>query len=348
MRELFVFWQFNGANDSFCNLHCPECYGHKNKTYRHYWNGDVAKWEEALTRLDRQHGNSGLYIVFSYGEALVSKGFYECVEMIGRHPTWTLNIITNFMADPTRLLATKLAKEKRLFLVTCWHPEGVDDPVAGWEVFKAHLLQAKAAGVPVHVMMVWFPFVIKRFPAYFEWLDANDFRVSVRRFVKDKFFNTIPVVRRLPWVAGTYTLAKYSEAELDFLLASTSPKVTEYAIKLKNCRGKLCSAGKDMILIKHDGTATICAGCVAKRHELGNVFNPDFKLNTDFLRCPINSCGGDFGMLHLVDEKFGPLPERLERDTFISQTEEVKQGSPVPYKHRKEMLAAVEELKRQQ
>lgn len=348
MRQLFVFWQFNGDNTSACNLHCPECYGRKGKTYKHYWNGDAAKWEAALERLDRQHGDSGLYIVFSYGEALISKGFYDCVDMIGRHPTWTLNIISNFMADPTRLLTSKLVKDGRLFVTASWHPEGIDDPAQAWEVFKAHILQASAAGVPIHIMMVWMPYVIERFPAYFDWFDAHDFRVSVRRFVVDRFLNTVPFVRRLPWVGGTYTLAKYSKDEMKFLLASTSPKVTKYAINLANCRGKSCSAGKDMILIKHNGTATICAGCVAKRHEIGNIFHPNFKLNTENLRCPINSCGGDFGMLHLVDEEFGPLPQRLERDTFISQTELVKQGSPVPYLHRKEMLEAVEALRCQQ
>jgi len=341
MKELFVFFQFNGDNRCVCQLKCPECYGRKNRTNLHYWNGDVGKWERAFERLNRD-----IYFVFSYGEALISKGFYECVGMIGDHPNWTLNIITNLMANPERLLESKLAKENRLFLNPCWHPEGVDDIARGWEVFKKHLLMVKDAGVAVHVMMVWMPFVIKRFPEYFEWLDKHDFRVGVRRFVYDSFWSKVPFVRsRFSFVAGKCKLMNYSEAERGFIYAYTGPKVTKYGLDLANTRGRTCHAGKDMILVKYDGTVTFCAGCYGSGHGLGNIFDSNFKLNDHPIRCPTNSCGGDFGMFVLEDERFGELPKRMWRDTFISQVEGLKQSSPVAYPKREEMLKWLEKIK---
>jgi len=341
-RALFVFWQFNGDNRCYCQLACPECYGKGIRTFLHYWNGKINEWEKAFEKLNRD-----IYFVFSYGEAMVSKGFYECVDMIGRHPNWTLNIITNFMADPTRLLKTKLAKDKRLFLTTCWHPEGVDDPVKGWETFKQHLLMAKTAGVPIHVMMVWFPFVIKRFPEYFEWFDKNDFRVGVRRFVNTQTPLLQKLFRRyLPrWFAGKFTLENYSEAERGYIYAYTCPKVTKYGLNLESSYGVSCSAGKDMILVEHDGTVKLCACCYGSNHRLGNIFNDGFKLNKQNIKCPTNNCGGDFGMLHLIDEEFGPLPDKLWNDTFISQVENLKQSSPIAYHNREEMLKWLEKLK---
>lgn len=346
MKELFVFWQFNGDNRCYCQLHCPECYGRDTRNYKHYWNGDAEKWEHAFERLNRD-----IYFVFSYGEALLSRGFYECVDMIGRHENWTLNIISNLMANPEQLLNSRLAKEKRLFITACWHPEGVDNPKEDWETFKKHIQMVKDAGVPLHVMMVWFPPVTKHFAMYFEWLDQNGFRVGVRRYVDDKVKH--PLIRKIlrralpKWFAGKYTLAKYTEAEKGFIYAYTCPKVTHYGLDLASPRGMPCNAGKDMMLVKHDGTASLCASCYGSNHEVGNVFNPNFKLNNHATRCPTNNCGGDFGMLVLPDSNYGVLPERMWRDTFISQVENIPQSNPVAYPRRGEMLKWLGELKRE-
>jgi MoaA/NifB/PqqE/SkfB family radical SAM enzyme len=341
-RQLFVFWQFNGDNHCYCQLHCPECYGGKIRTYLHYWNGDVDKWAKAFERLNRD-----IYFVFSYGEALVSKGFYECVNMIGKHPTWTLNVISNLMASPERLVKTKLAQDKRLFMMPCWHPEGVDDPVKDWEVFKRHLLMLKDAGVPTHVMMVWFPPVIKDFAKYFEWLDKNDFRVGVRRFVVNSNMSKLPLIGDSKWFINQNNLAKYTNSEEGYLRAYTCPKVTKYGLDMASPRGKPCNAGKDMILVKHDGTVKPCASTdfPGSKCNIGNIFDPDFQLKTSAMRCPTNNCGGDFGMLVLPDAEFGPLPDKLWRDTFISQVENIQQTSPVAYPKRAEMLQWLEKVK---
>src|SRR5574343_300396 len=71
-RQLFAFIQFNGDNRSFCNQNCPYCYGRDIRTGDHYWNGRIDLWEEGLERLNRD-----IYGVFSYGECMGSKGFYE-------------------------------------------------------------------------------------------------------------------------------------------------------------------------------------------------------------------------------------------------------------------------------
>ena len=341
-RQLFVFFQFNGTNKSFCNQACPYCYGKDGKTFKHYWNENIDGWEKAFERLNRD-----IYFVMSYGEAMGSHGFYECVDMIGKHPTWTLNIITNLSYSPERLIASRLGKEKRVFITACWHPLGVEDKNKGWENFKKNLLLLKKAEIPVHVMMVWYKPQIKLFPEYFEWFDNHDFRVGVRRFVHPTTPKIQKLLRRyLPkYFAGKYALEKYTEAERDYIYAYTCPEVTKYGLDLVSTFGVTCSAGKDMILVEHDGTIKLCASCTGPNHKLGNLFDTNFKLNSGMIKCPTNNCGGDFGMLHLIDEEFGALPERLWNDTFISQVENLPQSSPVAYHKRKEMLECLERIK---
>lgn len=341
-KQLFVFFQFNGDNKSFCNQKCPYCYGNGIKTFKHYWNGDVAKWEQSFERLNRD-----LFFVFSYGECMGSKGFYECVDMIGKHPNWTLNIITNLSYDPARLINSQLAQDKRLFVSACWHPLGVEDSAKGWETFKQHLLMLKEAKIPVQVAYVWYKPHINLFPQYFEWLDQNNFRVIVRRFTKDHFTTKIPYVKRLRWFAGKTRLEDYSDAEKAYLYASTCPKVTEYGLNIASTRGKTCLAGKDMMLVRYDGTVTYCAGLCGDNYKIGNIFNSNFKLRTEPIKCPNNSCGGDFGMLVLEDNRFESLPTRLANDTFIAQVEKIPQTSPVAYPKRAEMLKCLEDLKRE-
>lgn len=340
-KQLFAFIQFNGDNRSFCNQNCPYCYGREIRTGDHYWNGRIDLWEEGLERLHRD-----IYGVFSYGECMGSKGFYEMVDTFGLHQTWTLNIITNLSYNPTRLLCTKLAQDKRLFVTATWHPLGVKNLDASWERFKHNLLLLKAAGIPLQVMMVWYKPQMHLYPKYFEWFDQNNIRISVRRYVKDHFTTKIPFAKRLPWFAGKVKLETYTDAEKAYLYASTCPKVIEYGLNLASPKGRTCHAGKDMILVRHDGTVTLCAGLCGNPYKMGNLFDRDFKLNTEPIKCPNNSCGGDFGMLVLEDDRFGPLPEQLERDTFISQIEGIPQNtSPVAYPKRSEMLATLERLK---
>jgi hypothetical protein len=338
-RQLFVFFQFNGDNKSFCNQHCPICYGH-DKTFLHYWNGDVDKWEKAFERLNRD-----IYFVMSYGEALGSNGFYECVEMIGRHPNWTLCIITNNSYNPDKLLESRLAQEGRLFITACWHPLGVDNCETAWENFKENLLKYQKARVPLNVSYVWYKPQIHLFPKYFDWLDKHNFRVVVRRYVDTHSAFKIPVIRRMKWFAGKSKLADYTEAERGFLYSLTCDKVRKYGLDLASTLGKPCSAGKDMVLVKYDGTATLCACCYGRQDRIGNIFNPDFKLKEHLTKCPTNTCGGDFGMLHFEDSEFGALPKRLGKDNFLMLVEDTPQSSPVKYEHRKEMLEWLEKLR---
>jgi hypothetical protein len=86
----------------------------------------------------------------------------------------------------------------------------------------------------------------------------------------------------------------------------------------------------------------LCAD--AEGYCLGNVFDSNFKLSDKLIVCPSKICGGDYGMLHLPDPEFDDLPERLLNDTFFSQVEDIKQGIPVPYHHRREMLECLKKI----
>ena len=348
LRQLFVFWQFGGDNKSWCNQQCGlyykgemYCYGMKDKAMRSFWNGKPELWEQAFMRLDSEHGNAGIYFVMSYGESLGLDGFYECVDVIGRHPSWTLAVVTNNSITPTRLVNTKLAKDGRLFVHPCWHPYGMPNRVVGWEIFKKNLLIYRAAGVPVHVLYLWWEPQIKLFPQYFDWLDAHNFRVNVRRFVGSVGGVVLPVLGR---VGAKKYPRDYTEAERGFLYANTCPKVTKYGLDLVKPTGRLCSAGKDMILVKCNGDVAYCADL--EQTCIGNVFDSNFKLPVELVRCSAGVCGGDYGMLHLIDYEFGPNIGRLPNQPFLSIAEDLPDGSPVPYPKRVEMLKWLNKIRR--
>ena len=339
-RQLFLFWQFNGDNSSWCNQTCPYCYGGKKKM-KHYWNGDIDRWEKAFERLNRD-----IYFVMSYGETMGGHGFYECVDMIGRHPTWTLCIVTNLSYSPERLLSSRLAKEKRLFMIPCWHPLGVPDRIKGWETFKKHLLMLKDAEIPTHVLYLWYAPQIKWFPEYFDWLDSHDIRVGVRRYLGNIGGHKILIPHNhkvLFSFGGKNYPQDYTDTEHGFLYAVTSPKVIKYGIECESTKGKLCSASKDMMLVTHDGQVALCADCCG--YIFGNIFDSDFKLRTDMIHCPTKVCGGDYGMLHMIDQRFGELPSRLWNDTFVSQVEENPQTIAVVYPKRTEMINWLKQLR---
>jgi hypothetical protein len=192
---------------------------------------------------------------------------------------------------------------------------------------------AKDAGVPLHVLYLWWGPQIDLFPEYFDWLDAHDIRVNVRRFVGNVGGIQVPFVGK---VGGKTYPRDFTDAERGYLYANTCPKVTKYGLDLVRPTGKMCTAGKDMILVKYNGDVALCADMENNSH-LGNIFNPDFKLATEPRPCPSCVCGGDYGMLHLIDPDFGPNPKRLPSQPFLSIAEDLPDGHPVPYPKRIEM-----------
>ena len=200
MKQLFIFWQFNGNNaEAFCDQSCPYCYGDMAdvRLRGHFWNGKIDAWEQAFMRLDEQHGNGGIEFVFSYGEAQWSKGFEECVEMIGKHPSWTLCIVTNISHSPEWLINSRLGQEKRVFITATWHPLGVKPNLeVGWERFKKHCLMYQAAGIPLHVLYCWYPPQISLFPDYFKWFDEHNIRVGARRYVGKVGGQALPFTKK--------------------------------------------------------------------------------------------------------------------------------------------------------
>ena len=263
--------------------------------------------------------------------------------MIGEHPTWTLNILTNLSYSPDRLLASRLAKEKRLFITASWHPLGTSDRTKAWSNFKKNLLKLKKAEVPVQVMYLWHKPQIKWFPEYFRWLDSHDFRVNIRRRLKRSSIFTVMFRKLFPKrFSGKFKLENYTPLERQCLYAFNNPKTLKYSLGLHSTYGMECTAGKDMILVEHDGTVRLCADCT---NCLGNIFDKNYTLNADCIKCPTNTCGGHYGMLHLKDKEFGELPEQLWNDTFVSQVEGLKQSSPVAYRNREEILMLMKHLK---
>jgi hypothetical protein len=101
--------------------------------------------------------------------------------------------------------------------------------------------------------------------------------------------------------------------------------------------GNVCTANKDMILVHSDGRVSSCADVA--ENNLGNIFDPNYRLSTGTIRCPARVCGGDYGLLHFIDQEYPDLPDKLWHDCFVCQVENITGGGkePVHYPHRAEM-----------
>lgn len=312
-RQLFLFWQFAGDNHDLCNLHCPYCYGGQNKTGIDHWNNQPEKWEQAFIRLNRD-----IYFTLSYGESMISSGFYPILDIISQHSNWECSLITNLTQDPTRMIDTKVAREGRLYVMASLHPMGGVD----WELFKKHLLMLRDANIKNLVIYLFYPPQISDVNKYFSWCDDHNIRFYVRRYI------------------GEYAKKTHPQASPKELLQHilSNPKTIEYGLNLHSPAGNKCSAGKDLILVHHDGRVSYCADI--DNNNLGNIFDSDFKLSNNDIICPSPICGGDYGLLHMKDKHYPDIPNLLWHDCFVAQTANITGGNnePVQYPHRREII----------
>ncbi len=315
VRPLFVFWQFNGDNSSYCNLKCPYCY-QLEKHQKHEWNNKPLEWEQALERLNRP-----LYLNVCYGEPMLAHGFYDILDMIGRHPDWECNLITNLSTSPEKMLNTQVARDGRLYVIASWHPLGGAD----WSKFQSHLLVLQSAEIKTLVMFVLYPPQIESWKQAFPWLDNHNIRTYIRRYYGRFEKKTYPQA--------------YSQRDKDFLMAMANhPWSIKYCVNMTSPKRHLCYAGADKILIHSDGQVSTCADVA--NDNLGNIFNPDFKLGTDPHICMYHTCGGDHGMLHMVDPEIGDPPDSFGHDCFPIVGTGIRGGGrePVYYPNRDEMM----------
>jgi MoaA/NifB/PqqE/SkfB family radical SAM enzyme len=313
-RPLFLFYQFGGDNTAWCNQTCPYCYAPQKRMVQ-LWQGPIEKWEAAFERLNRD-----IYFNLSYGESMGQDGFYDVLDMIGRHENWEASLITNLSMNPEQMLNTKLAEDKRLYVHASWHPLGGGD----WPTFQKHLLMLQDADIKTIVMYLWYPPQIKDWKKYFEWFDAHNIRTCVRRFIGE--------------YQGRYFPRDYYPKNRAYLEAQVLAKTHKYGLDIVPPKGNLCSALKDMILVAYDGRVSLCAD--VPDWNLGNIFDPKFKLNMKPIRCPSQQCGGDYGLLHFEDEDFTyPPTDELWHDCFVAQVEQITGGGkePVVYPNRVQM-----------
>lgn len=275
------------------------------------WTGPIEKWESAFERLNRD-----IYFNLSYGESMISKGFPEVVDAIGAHENWETSLITNLSVSPKRLIESKLGRDRRVYIHASFHPLGG----AIWDKFTKYLLMLQEAEIPTIVMYLFYPPQIEAWKEYWGWLDKHNIRTCVRRYIGEYEGKSYP--------------SSYSPQIKEFFASTLQPKSFQYGFELKRTRWKKCTAGMDMFLVRYDGQVSYCADVPGR--NLGSIFDPNFKLNSKPIRCPSPICGGDYGMLHLRDDKFGPNPERLFHDCFVAQCEQITGGGkePVHYPNR--------------
>jgi len=307
-RPLFLFWQFNGDNLNYCNYRCPYCYGQK-KAMQNLWKPELP-WEEMFKKLKRD-----IYFVLSYGESTVSPGFFEVLDIIGKHENWECCLITNLSQDPTKMLNSKLAREGRLYITACYHPLGG----AEFNKFTSHLLKVKKAQVKLITMFLLYPLQKRLYPALWGFCEENNIRCYLRRF---------------NWTSGGRKYPEsYSLEERKLLESYYIPKVVKYGLNFTSPKNMKCSAGKDMILVHENGDVGYCADDA--NNIFGNLFNENFKLNSEDTICQSSCCGGDYGMLHLKDPDY-PMPQ-MGHDNFVCLVDNIKEGNPPFYPKRVEI-----------
>ena len=168
-----ILWQYNGR-ECHCNYKCPYCYyATAPKTKDYFW-GKIDDWHAAFKK---GFGNQKLIFYLAFGEPTIGTHFYDVVDMIEKEPKWSLRITTNLSQNLEKLLNSRLARERRLFINASFHPHQTKI-----ESFIRQMLVLRKYDIESPVIYVMWPPLLKQFEADFQVFDRYNFLVHVRRF----------------------------------------------------------------------------------------------------------------------------------------------------------------------
>ncbi len=248
--SLLVLWQFNGRY-AHCNYSCPYCYVATSVNKGIHFQYDMDTWEKAF---DKHFHDKEVIFYFSYGEPMMAGNiFYDALEMIGRHPSWSVRMTSNVSLPLDRLLATRLAAEGRLNINASFHPTQISlsDFIKKCDEIRSH-------GIEPSVIYVMYPDQIDALEEYMPVFRAKGYVVHIRAF------------------RGLYKGRKYPQAYSHREWKKTAKYMDrgnfKYQLHAVNGLGRMSMLGMSHILIDNYGKIEMCDSYVGDRHY-GNIFD---------------------------------------------------------------------------
>jgi len=168
-----VLWAFDGAAVP-CNYRCPYCYDRFLPSRAHRFTGTMSRWHNAFKNA---FGNERLTFYISYGEAMLSKVFFDLVEMIGSEPRWDMMMTSNLSRPMGELVKTRLALEGRMNINASFHPTETS-----LKRFLEKMFFLRDHGIECPVIYVMYPPTLELFEEVFRIFDAHGFLVHVRAY----------------------------------------------------------------------------------------------------------------------------------------------------------------------
>lgn len=267
-----------------CNYRCPYCFlpfdAETSAAYPGQGHPDAAAWIGFWKRLFEERGS--FLVSLTGGEVSLHRDFFLFLEEVGR---WhSFRITTNLSWDVDRLIGR--ADPSKISFGASFHPH-----FAVFDTYAEKLLRLKAAGFGVSAMMVAYPPLLEKVPAYLERLRGLGVPVSLDPF--HGLYN------------GRHYPEAYSEQERLWLRESDWSRETIHDIKLgaRRTRDLPCEAGARYFRVLADGSVYRCLG--AKDIPLGNIRDADFRLKAGPAPCPSDRCmcGSEYIYLKGVDPK---------------------------------------------
>ena len=291
-KHTVVLWQYNGR-ECLCNYKCPYCYySYSPKAENYYW-GAIDTWRKSFKDT---FGNQNLVFYLAFGEPTLGEAFYDVVKMIEDEPNWKLRITSNISQDLERLVATRLAREGRLFINASFHPTEI-----GLDVFVEKLLFLRKHGIESPVIYVMWPPFLDRFEKDFEVFDRNNFLVHVRRF-KGKY-------------KGKYYPYAYTALERQFIAKYCDDATIKYMLNEKPVFHRRTYSGFNFFIVDCTGNVGIDSDCFniysKYRTFFGNIIQSNtLKFLSEPMRYPIFSSQGTVdGVSNYIETDYSQLTD---------------------------------------
>jgi len=278
--DIFANWRIN----LLCNFRCEYCFY---SVFIEDKKKQNLNGEYSIEKVIEGFNKSGLIwlIYITGGEPFLQPGFLElCRGLTEKH---YIGINTNLSTKNIYDFAKYINPEKVRFIHSSLHIDErkrldlIDDFLQ-----KYHLL--KKAGFNIYVTQVLYPPVLEKFDEIFEFFKKNGV------IVRPKIFRGYYKERHYP---ADYTQKEREKIlnyfEISRKLDNLKPLEMDPALDKKfiygnlSFKGLLCSAGKDFVLIEHNGRVMRCYGIAV---DLGNIFEGEIHLFKKAEPCTADIC----------------------------------------------------------
>ena len=261
-NKIYFNWDLHYA----CNYRCPYCWFH-GRWHQLARENKYLSIDEVLKAWENIYKKYGsVYIELLGGEPFIYPNFTELIKKLSH--IHAIGITTNLSIELDNFI--KEVDSSKVRVSPTFHPLFAD-----FDKFINRALLLREKGMISLVNYLAYPPQIKFIKYYKERFDKYGIPLSVMTFWGQHNGITYP--------------EGYTQQERESIELCLGDRQGEkFQLKPKSVKGKLCKAGQIYADIKADGKVLRCGGSYP--HEIGNLFNDDFKLLDNPLPCESELC----------------------------------------------------------